>query len=119
VLKTFLAESSVNNTKGPVDDAFMRGLAYYYDKHYSAAKTEFETAAGLFDYHWRANALITECTAAIARGQDVPLGLSIDNYTLIAVVGGVTAAAVIVAVSVLVFTHRRRTANLPPPPPTR
>ena len=117
VLKTFLAESSVNNTKGPVDEAFIRGLTYYYDKHYSAAMAEFETAAGLFDYHWRANTLITECASAIVRGQDVPLGMSMDTWTLITLVGGVTAAVVIVAVAVVVFTHRRRTPNLPPPPP--
>ncbi|MGB9777856.1 MAG: PKD domain-containing protein [Candidatus Bathyarchaeales archaeon] len=28
---------------------------------------------GLFDYHWRAKALIKECNAAIARGEDIPL----------------------------------------------
>jgi S1-C subfamily serine protease len=116
VLKTFLAESSVNNTEGPVDEAFIRGLTYYYGKHYSAAKAEFETIAGLFDYHWRAKTLITECASAIARGQDVPLGVSMDTWTLIIIVGGVMATAV-VAVAVVVFTHRRRTQNLPPPPP--
>jgi serine protease Do len=113
VLKTFLSESSVNNIKGPVDEAFIRGLAYYHDKHYSAAKKEFETAAGLFDYHWRAKNLIAECVSAIARGQDVPLGGSIDTWILVIVSAGAVGA---ISVAVFVFTRRRRTPPLPPPP---
>jgi serine protease Do len=118
VLRTFLAESGVNNTKGPVDEAFMRGLTYYYDKHYSAAKAEFEIAAGLFEYHWRAKTLITECASAIARGQDVPLGVSMDTWSLVTVIGGVMATVVIIIVAIVVFMHRRRSPNLPPPPST-
>jgi hypothetical protein len=113
VLKTFLSESSVNNMKGPVDEAFIKGLAYYHDKHYSAAKKEFETAAGLFDYHWRAKNLIAECVSAIARGQDVPLGGSIDIWILVIVSAGAVGA---ISVAVFVFTRRRRTPPLPPPP---
>jgi len=112
VLKTFLTESNVNNTKGPIDEAFIRGLTYYYDKHYSEAKKDFETAAGLFDYHWRAKDLIAECASAIARGLDVPLGGSMNIWIPVtAAVGAVVA----VFVAVLVFTHRKKTA--PPPPP--
>jgi len=61
------------NKRGPVDEAFLQGLLYFYEKHYSAAKQRFEVCSGLFDYHWRAEALIKECNSAIARGEDVPL----------------------------------------------
>jgi S1-C subfamily serine protease len=75
VANSILEEANVKskNKRGPVDEAFLQGLQYYYDKHYSAAKQKFEVCTGLFDYHWRAKALIKECNAAIARGEDVPL----------------------------------------------
>jgi S1-C subfamily serine protease len=105
VLKSLLTESSVANTKGPVDEAFLIGLGYYYDKHYSAAKEQFETAAGLFEYHWRANDLILECNAAIARGEDVPLGLGMQTWILIAALAGVIA---IIAVATVILVQRRK-----------
>jgi S1-C subfamily serine protease len=73
VLKSFLTENSVSNQKGPVDNAFLQGLQYFYAKHYSLAKQKLEACTGLFDYHWRAQALIKDCNAAIARDEDVPL----------------------------------------------
>lgn len=105
VLKSLLTESSVANTKGPVDDAFLKGLGYYYDKHFSAAKTQFETAAGLFEYHWRAKDLILECNAAIAQGEDVPLGLGIETWILIA---ALAAGVAVVAVVAVVLVQRRK-----------
>ena len=113
VLKMLLTESNVNNTKGPVDETFVRGLTYYYGKHYSAAQKEFETVAGLFDYHWRAKNLITECISAIAHGQDVPLNGSLNVWIL-----GIVAIVAVGAVCacVLVVRHRRRSLPLPPPP---
>jgi S1-C subfamily serine protease len=105
VLKSLLTESSVANTKGPVDDAFLKGLGYYYEKHYSAAKAQFETAAGLFAYHWRAKELILECNAAIARGEDVPLGLGIETWVLVAALAGGVAVVAVVAV---VLVQRRK-----------
>lgn len=115
VLKTFLAESNVNNTLGPVDGAFAKGLTYYYNKHYSAAKQQFEIVVGLFDYQWRAKNLITECDTAIANGQDVPIGSTIDPWTTIAIVGAIVAA--VSASAVLVLMRRRKVAPIPPPPP--
>jgi len=114
VLSTFLDESNVDNEKGPVDEAFEKGLSYYYDKHYSAAKQQFETVVGLFDYHWRAKSLITECNTAIASGKDVPLGLTLDTWTIVIIAVGVVAAVAVAAV-VVVMMRRRRMA-LPPPP---
>jgi hypothetical protein len=101
VLKSLLTESNVANTKGPVDEAFLKGLGYYYENHYSAAKAEFETATGLFPYHWRASDLILECNAAIARREDVPLGLSVGTLVpLLALVGGVVAVAMVAVILV-------------------
>jgi serine protease Do len=116
VLRTFLAESNVNNTLGPVDEAFAKGLSYYYGKHYSAAKQQFETTVGLFDYQWRAKNLITECNTAIANGQDVPLGLMIDQWTTMAIVVAVVAAVSASAI-LIIMVRRRRAAPTPPPPP--
>jgi S1-C subfamily serine protease len=110
VLKSLLTESSVANTKGPVDDAFLKGLGYYYEKHYSAAKAQFETAAGLFPYHWRANDLILECNSAIARGEDVALGLGIETWVLIAALAGGVAVVAVVAV-VLVQRRKARSSE--------
>jgi len=115
VLKGFLTESNVNNAKGPVDEAFIRGLTDYFDRHYSAAKKEFETVAGLFEYHWRAKSLIAECNSAIAHGQDVPLGWTMDSSTLTIIIAVCAVVAVSVAVAVLV--RRRKVTGLPPPPP--
>jgi S1-C subfamily serine protease len=75
VVKSMMNEANIasKNVRGPVDEAFIRGLKYYYAKHYSAAKQKFEVCTGLFDYHWRAKALIKSCNSAIARGEDVAL----------------------------------------------
>jgi serine protease Do len=116
VLKAFLVESNIDNVKGPVDEAFEKGLSYYYDKHYSAAKQQFETVVGLFDYHWRAKSLITECNNAIASGKDVSVGLT-DPWTIIIVAVGAVAAVVVAVVSVLMVRRRRGAPLLPPPPP--
>ena len=126
VAKSFLSESSVNNVKGVIDETFVRGLNYYYDKHYSAAKAEFETVTGLFDYHWRAKALISECNNAIANGQDVPLQGTTDSTTLIIIIG-VVVAIVVVVIAVVFITRRKKKQPQqampqynysPPPPPT-
>jgi serine protease Do len=117
VLKTLLTESNVDNTKGPVDDHFIKGLQYYYDKHYSAAKTEFETVAGLFDYHWRAKELITECNSAIARGQDVPVSGGIDVWLIVIIVTVVAVVIVAVVIFIRRGKSRRAKGTVPPPPP--
>jgi serine protease Do len=116
VLKAFLAESNIDNIKGPVDETFEKGLSYYYDKHYSAAKQQFETVVGLFDYHWRAKSLITECNNAIASGKDVSVGF-MDSWTVIVVAVGVVVAVLVAVVSVLMVRRRRSAPLLPPPPP--
>ena len=105
VLKAFLDESSVSTEKGPVDEAFIKGLNYFYDKHYSAAKAQFEIVSGLFAYHWRAEELISECNAAIARGEDVPL--SLGSMTLILIVA-LIAGVVVIAVAAMILVGRRK-----------
>lgn len=122
VAKSFIAEAGVNNTKGTIDDTFVRGLNYYYDKHYSAAKAEFETVTGLFEYHWRAKALISQCNNAIANGQDIPLQGTID-FTMIIIIGVVAAIAVIVVIVVFMTRRKKKQPQAappyyaPPPPP--
>jgi len=110
VLESLLTESSVDNTKGPIDEVFLKGLNYYYEHHYSAAKAQFEIATGLFPYHWRAKDLITKCVQAIARGEDVPLGLGIETWTLIiALISGV---AVVAVVAVILVQRRKLRSNV-------
>lgn len=109
VLKSFLDESSVSTEKGPVDEAFIKGLTYFYDKHYSAAKAQFEIVSGLFAYHWRAEELISECNAAIARGEDVSLGLG--SMTLILIAALIAGVAVIAAAAMILVARRK--AQLP------
>jgi serine protease Do len=121
VAKSFITEAGVDNSKGAVDEAFVRGLNYYYDKHYSQAKTEFETVTGLFDYHWRAKALISQCNNAIANGQDIPVQ---GDFTMLIIIG-VVVAIVVVVVAVVFMTRRKKKQPLhaapqyyaPPPPP--
>ncbi len=127
VVKSFLSESSVNNAKGVIDDTFVRGLNYYYDKHYTAAKAEFETVTGLFDYHWRAQALISECNTAIANGKDIPVQGTTDSSMLIIIIGVVVAIVVVVIAVVLMSRRKKKQSQQampkynyspPPPPPT-
>jgi PKD repeat protein len=90
VASSILSEANVksNNVLGPVDEAFIQGLTYFYAERYSAAKQKFEICTGLFDYHWRAQALIKECNAAIARGEDVALpSVSMTSSTTSTTVG--------------------------------
>jgi len=105
VLKSLLTESSVANAKGPVDEAFLKGLNYYYEHHYSAAKAQFEIATGLFSYHWRAKDLTLKCNEAIARGEDVSLGLGIETWMLLA---ALIAGVAVVAVVAVTLVQRRK-----------
>jgi hypothetical protein len=66
---------------------------------------QFEIATGLFAYHWRAKDLILKCNAAIARGEDVPLGFGIETWILIA---ALIAGGAVVAVSAMILVGRRR-----------
>ncbi len=111
VASSILDEANVKdkNVQGPVDEAFIQGLQYFYDKHYSAAKEKFSVCTGLFDYHWRAQALIKSCNSAIARGEDVPLGLGIDTWILIVVLIAVVA---VVAVSAMILVQRRKARSI-------
>ena len=103
------------NVLGPVDQAFIQGLQYFYDKHYSAAKQKFEVATGLFDYHWRAEALIKESNSAIARGEDVALTVAPspsagwDTWIIIAVAVAAVTAVAVVAIG-FAARHRARAA---------
>lgn len=109
VLKSLLTESSVANTRGPIDEAFLTGLNYFYNNHYSAAKSQFENVVGLFPYHWRAQELILESNNAIARGEDVPLGFGTGIWMFItALIAGVA----VVAVSAVLLIRRHK----PKPP---
>ncbi|MGQ9641080.1 MAG: trypsin-like peptidase domain-containing protein, partial [Candidatus Bathycorpusculaceae bacterium] len=90
VASSILSEANVKNKNvlGPIDEAFIQGLKYFYAGHYSAAKQKFEICTGLFDYHWRAQALIKECNSAIARGEDVAVpSISITSSTTPITVG--------------------------------
>jgi len=117
VASSIMEEANVKskNVLGPVDQAFIQGLQYFYDEHYSAAKEKFETCTGLFDYHWRAEALIKECNSAIARGDDVALtavpapSAGWDTWLIIAVVAVAVTAVAVVAV-VLMARHRTKAA---------
>jgi len=113
VASSIMNEANVKqkNVRGPVDDAFLQGLNYFYTKHYSAAKQKFEVCVGLFDYHWRAQALIKQCNAAIARGDDVPLGgFGIEAWMLMVLI---VVAVVVVSVAVLLIRRRK---GYPAPP---
>ncbi len=110
VLESLLTESSVANAKGPVDEAFLNGLNYYYEYHYSAAKAQFEIVTGLFSYHWRAEDLILKCNAAIARGEDVSLGLGIETWMLLAAL--IAGVAVVAVVAVILVQRRKSHLNV-------
>jgi signal transduction histidine kinase len=56
-----------------------------------------------------AQALIKSCNAAIARGEDVPLGLGIDTWILIVVLIAVVA---VVAVSAMILVQRRKARSI-------
>jgi len=111
VASSILDEANVKskNIQGPVDEAFIQGLQYFYEKHYSAAKEKFSVCTGLFDYHWRAQALIKSCNSAIARGEDVPLGLGIDTWILVVALIAVVA---VVAVSAMILVQRRKARSI-------
>ncbi|MGQ9625234.1 MAG: trypsin-like peptidase domain-containing protein, partial [Candidatus Bathycorpusculaceae bacterium] len=50
VASSILSEANVKskNVLGPIDEAFIQGLKYFYAGHYSAAKQKFEICTGLF-----------------------------------------------------------------------
>jgi serine protease Do len=118
VASSIMEEANVKskNVLGAVDQAFIQGLQYFYDKHYSAAKQKFEVCTGLFDYYWRAEALIKECNLAVARGDDVPLTVAPapsagwDTWIIIAVAA---VAVTVAAVAAVAFAARHRTRAAP------
>ncbi|MGQ9514879.1 MAG: hypothetical protein ACUVTL_07530 [Thermoproteota archaeon] len=69
VLRDFLNENGLINSIGETTLQYQRGLAYYYAKMYSSAKSEFDAVITLFPYQWRAAQLSQECQVAISNGE--------------------------------------------------
>jgi len=51
LLKDFIKEANVENTQGPVDEHYKKGLEYYWEGEYSKAKEELEIVKNLYPGH--------------------------------------------------------------------
>jgi len=113
LVQSLLNANGVENEQGATDKAFKDGLTLFWDHHYSASIQKFQEALNLFPGHPDAQHYVTEAQAAVARGEDVPLGMTVEPW-MWALIGVVAVSAVVV---VLVFVIRgRRPKTMPAPP---
>jgi len=101
LVEALLNANGVQNEQGTTDEVFQEGLDLFWDYHYSASIEKFQQVLNLFPGHPDAQHYVTEAQAAIASGEDVPIGSAIDYWTwiLVAVVVGIGIVAVIIVVA--------------------
>ena len=114
LVQSLLNANGVENEQGATDKAFKDGLTLFWDHHYSASIQKFQEALNLFPGHPDAQHYITEAQAAVARGEDVPLGMVIELW-MWALIGVVAVGAV--AVVFVVMMRTRKPKAMPQPPP--
>lgn len=115
LVQSLLNANGVENEQGPTDEAFEEGLTLFWDHHYSASIQKFQQALNLFPGHPDAQHYVTEAQAAIARGEDVPLGIGIELW-MWALIGVIVVGAVVVLVVIMrarILSHRPKI--MPPP----
>ncbi|MFP3985893.1 MAG: trypsin-like peptidase domain-containing protein [Candidatus Bathyarchaeia archaeon] len=115
LVQALLSANGVQNQQGSTDQLFHEGLELYWNQHYSAAIQKFQQVLNLFPGHPDAQSYITSAQGAIARGEDVPVGLDVWLWILAAAaIGvGVVVAALVVMVKRGFFS---RQAPVAPPP---
>jgi len=114
LVQSLLSANGVENKQGATDKAFKEGLTLFWDHHYSASIQKFQEALNLFPGHPDAQHYITEAQAAVARGEDVPLGMTIELWMWALI--GVVAVGVVTAVFVFMMRARKPKAMSQPPP---
>jgi len=114
LVQSLLNANGVENEQGATDKAFKDGLTLFWDHHYSASIQKFQEALNLFPGHPDAQHYITEAQAAVARGEDVPLGMAIELWMWALI--GVVAVGAVAAVFVVMIRTRKPKATPQPPP---
>lgn len=112
VVKEFLTENNIQNKQGATDQAYRKGLDFFYEKKYSKAIKEFENALRLYPKLIDAQDYITKSQEGIARGEEVkefPWGLIIAGSAIV-------AFGFIISVIVIVILVARRKKKITPPP---
>src|SRR5205085_1516129 len=102
-IKTALGQAGVTAQRGPTDDAFAKGMEYFWGHHYTAAVPELQKATQLYNGFPLAADYLSQAQAKKGTPADVPLstGSSFPWWILI------VAAAVVVLIIVVVLLSRR------------
>jgi S1-C subfamily serine protease len=102
-IKTALAQSGVTAQRGPTDEAFAKGMEYFWAHHYTAAVPELQKATQLYNGFPLASDYLAQAQAKKGTAADVPLdtGSSFPWWILI-----VAAVVVVIIVVAVVLTRR-------------
>jgi S1-C subfamily serine protease len=113
--KEFLNENNIQNKQGATDQAYRKALEYFYQKKYSKAIKEFETAMRLYPKLIDAQDYITKSQEGISRGEEVkdfPWGW------VLAIGAVVIFGFVILIIIIVVLVARRKKKTATPAKPT-
>ena len=126
-IRLALADAGVTPARGPVDDAFAKGMDLYWANHFTAAVPEFERALALYDGFPLAKEFLSDSQAKAGTAEDVPLATASPaggggggGFPAWAI-GAIAAGAIVVLLAVVLVTRRRRPSPVAPPvaaPPT-
>lgn len=103
IVNEFLNEKNIQATSGLTDERWHKGLELYWDKHYSAAITEFEAALRLYPQLVDAEDYISQAQAAISKGEDVPVNEGMKTSTIIWIIVGAGAGLLIILLIVVII----------------
>lgn len=113
VAKEFLSENNIQNKQGATDEVYRKGLDLFYQKRYSKAIKEFETALRLYPKLIDAQDYITKSQEAISRGEEV------KEFPWLIVLGisAVAVFGVVVLIIIIVVVVARKKKKTPPAAP--
>jgi Trypsin-like peptidase domain len=113
----------VQAARGEVDNLFDQAMAYFWDRHYSAALPLYQKVLNLYDGHALAKKYLSEAQAKAGGSEDLPLptakATGKRSPLLMLGIAAVVVLVVVVAVIALLLRRRRpasatRTRSLPP-----
>jgi S1-C subfamily serine protease len=110
-IKAALGQSGVTAQRGPTDDAFEKGMGYFWGHHYTAAVPELQKATQLYNGFPLASDYLSQAQAKKGTPADVPLDTgSSFPWWIVAV------AVVVIAIIVVAVVLSRRGKKTPAPP---
>lgn len=102
VAKEFMSEKNIQNTQGPVDEHFRKGMGYYENGKYRKAISEFQTALQLYPNLMEAQDYVKKSQEGISKQNILEKILDYADVTTVSI-----AVAVLLIIGSAIFYIRK------------